>query len=285
MLDPQFVTRTGPGGPDDSLLLRVGCSFSFATAAAVPAVFLVRPDGLGPHRLLEERWIAEPFVDHRDFVDLHGNVARRLTLPAGRGSVNYEALVETVAAADDADPWAPELPIDRLPDEVLAYLLPSRYCASDQLVEQAFGHFGGLAPGYQRVAAITDYAHRSLRFGYGTSGSSTSAIDALASGMGVCRDYAHLAVSFCRAMSIPARYVFGYLPDVDVAQPASPMDFAAWHEVYLGGRWWTFDARNNRQRKGRVVIARGRDAADVAMVTSYGPVSLQAMTVTAQRLG
>ena len=132
------------------------------------------------------------------------------------------------------------------------------------------------------MRAICDHVHRHLRFGYGSSTQSTSAADAYAAGRGVCRDFAHVAISFCRALSIPARYVFGYLPDMDVPPAPEPMDFAAWIEVYLDGRWWTFDPRNNAARKGRVLIGQGRDAVDVAMVTTYGGPVLQSMHVWAE---
>jgi transglutaminase-like putative cysteine protease len=185
-------------------------------------------------------------------------------------------------AVEDADEDAPEIPPDQLPDDVLIFTLPSRYCLPDVLGAQAWNTFGQLPTGYRRVQAICDYVHNHLQFSYGTSGPWTTAADVHASGYGVCRDFAHLGVSLCRALNIPARYVFGYLPEIDVEAKPAPMDFAAWMEVYLGDRWWTFDPRNNERRKGRVLIGRGRDAGDVAMATTFGAPYLESMIVIAE---
>ncbi len=267
---------------DRILRLRVGCAFRYEVAVPTPAVFVVRPTGAGPHRLCGETWETDPDRPFHDYVDLYGNTCRRMTLLPGHTAVRYEAIVET-DYAPDAMAWStPQLAVDELPDDVLVYTLPSRYCQSDQLADRAWQLFGGVAPGWPLVQAICDYVNGALAFGYGSSTSATSAVDALAAGRGVCRDFAHLAITFCRALNLPARYVFGYLPDVDSPPLEAPMDFAAWIEVYLGDRWWTFDPRNNVRRTGRVVIARGRDALDVAMVTTYGPVTLHEMKVCAE---
>jgi transglutaminase-like putative cysteine protease len=265
-----------------TLNLRLGCEFRYEIPTPTPAVFMVRPIGSGTHRTITERWSTEPDEPYHDYVDLYGNVCRRTMLNPGWNVVRFEALVETVNELDPFEPETPQLAVEDLPDDVLVYTLPSRYCLSDQLGDRAWQLFGGTRPGWERVQAICDYVNGSLRFAYGSSWVGTTAIDALTAGSGVCRDYAHLAISFCRAMSIPARYVFGYLPDIEVEALPAPMDFAAWFEVYLGDRWWTFDARNNVRRKGRVLIARGRDALDVAMVTSYGNAILHEMTVCAE---
>lgn len=265
-----------------TLQLRVGCEFRYEIATPTPAVFLVRPTGAGPHRIRGEQWQTEPLGPYHDYVDLYGNVCRRMTFSPGWAVQRYEALVETVDAEDPMEWSAPQVDVDRLPDDALVYTLPSRYCLSDELGDRAWDLFGTTAPGWPRVQAICDYVNRTLSFAYGSSTATTSAVDALAAGAGVCRDFAHLAISFCRAMNVPARYVFGYLPDIDVVPLEAPMDFAAWIEVYLGDRWWTFDPRNNVRRKGRVVIARGRDALDVAMVTTYGAAILHEMKVCAE---
>ena len=165
---------------------------------------------------------------------------------------------------------------------MLLYTLPSRYCLPDILGDEAWSRFGAVSPGYRRVQEICAYVHDHLRFAYGTSTARSTAADVFRSGYGVCRDYTHLAVSFCRALNIPARYVFGYLPEIDVVSRGLPMDFAAWMEVWLGDRWWTFDPRNNERRKGRVLIGRGRDAGDVAMCTTFGAPILESMTVIAE---
>jgi transglutaminase-like putative cysteine protease len=169
----------------------------------------------------------------------------------------------------------------------LVFTLPSRLCPSDDpgIADAAWTLFGGERPGFSRVQAICDWVHQEVTFGYGSSAPVTTAADVLASRTGVCRDYAQLFVTFCRVFNIPSRYVFGYLPDVEVEPPDSPMDFCAWAEVFLGDRWWTFDPRNNQRRIGRVLIGRGRDALDVAMVTSFGAVELESMTVWADEVG
>jgi transglutaminase-like putative cysteine protease len=149
------------------------------------------------------------------------------------------------------------------------------------LGDEAWARFGAMPPGYRRVQAICDYVHSYLTFSYGSSDARSTAVDVNASGFGVCRDFTHLAISFCRALNIPARYVFGYLPDMDSPRDQAPMDFAAWMQVWLGDRWWTFDPRNNKRRKGRIVIGRGRDASDVAMVTTFGAPVLESMSVHA----
>jgi transglutaminase-like putative cysteine protease len=205
----------------------------------------------------------------------------RAVLPAGRSSFRYQAEAVVPDATEDTDEDAPELGPDNLPDDTLIYTLPSRYCLPDVLGNEAWSLFGGLAPGYRRVQAICDYVHSHLAFQYGSSTALSSAVDVNQSGRGVCRDFTHLAISFCRALNIPARYVFGYLPDMDVPPDPAPMDFAAWMEVWLGDRWWTFDPRNNVTRKGRVVIGRGRDASDVAMATTFGGPLLESMLVRA----
>ena len=266
---------------DGTLQVGVGCEFVCETAAPVPAICLVRPLQRDGARVLQERWSVEPDAAAHDYADLYGNVCRRLTLAAGRTTIRYAASVETTAAADPLDVDAIEHPVDQLPDDVLAYTLPSRYCLSDVLADRACELFGGIAPGWGRVQAIVDFVHGHLSFTVGSSTATTTAVDVYQSQAGVCRDFAHLAITFCRALNIPARYVFGYLPDIDVAPPYPPMDFCAWMEVYLGGTWSTFDPRNNERRKGRIVVARGRDALDVAMLTTFGRTELIAMTVRA----
>jgi transglutaminase-like putative cysteine protease len=276
-----IIARTG--APADHLTLRVGCAFTMTAAVPTPAVFMVRPHADGGHRVRGEAWESSPDVPLRDYADLYGNTCRRLTLPAGITTVRYDALVDVDDIVDPVDENARQLPVDQLPDDVLVYMLPSRFCLSDELADEAWRRFGTLTGGWQRVQAVVDFVHNALQFGYGSSTPTTTAVDALRNGRGVCRDYAHLAISFCRALNVPARYTFGYLPDIEVVPPDMPMDFCAWFEAYLDGRWWTFDPRNNQRRKGRVVIARGRDALDVAMVTSYGAHTLDAMVVAADR--
>ena len=262
--------------------VRVGCEFRYTAEVETAAVFQVQPSGAAPATVLRQGWETLPATDRHGYTDLYGNDCQRLSLPVGDTTLRYDALVTVPDATEDVDLDAAEMPAAQLPDDVLVYTLPSRYCLPDVLGDEAWRLFGGEKPGYRRVQAICDHVHGHLRFGYGSSTPTTTAAEAYAAGSGVCRDFAHVAISFCRALSIPARYVFGYLPDMDVPPDPAPMDFAAWMEVYLDGRWWTFDPRNNAARKGRVLIGRGRDAVDVAMVTTYGGPVLQSMQVWAE---
>jgi transglutaminase-like putative cysteine protease len=262
--------------------LRVGCEFVHQSEIDVPAVFQVEPLSDQKVDLVDERWSLEPDVPTHAYSDLYGNPCRRLIMPAGRSVISYKATVIAPNATEDVDEEAPELTPDQLPDEVLIYILPSRFCLPDVLGAEAWSRFGTTPPGYGRVQAICDYVHGHLQFEYGASNPMTTAADAHTTGYGVCRDFTHLAVSFCRALNIPARYVFGYLPEIEVPHRDLPMDFAAWMEVYLGDRWWTFDPRNNERRKGRVLIGRGRDASDVAMATTFGAPLLESMIVISE---
>jgi transglutaminase-like putative cysteine protease len=265
-----------------SLRIRAGARFTLTSAMETPAVFIIRPENSETVRVVEETWTTSPSRPYHDYIDGYGNSCRRLMLPAYEPFVvDYATLVETHNELDPCVPTAGEIPIQDVPDDALVFTLPSRYCLSDMLSGPALQLFGNIAPGWNRVQAICDFVHDHVKFKYGTSTPSTTALDVYESGIGVCRDYAHLAISFCRALNIPARYSFGYMPDIDVANPILPMDFCAWFEVYLGGKWWIFDARNNERRKGRVTIARGRDALDVAMLTTYGNTFLNGMDVIA----
>ena len=265
-----------------SLRLAVGCDFVHQSSYDVASVFQVEPLADQEAEVVESGWSAEPDGPTRTYADLYGNGCRRLTVPAGRSVISYRATVLVPDATEDADEDAPALLPDQLPDATLIYTLPSRYCLPDVLGNEAWSRFGTMAPGYRRVHAICDYVHNHLTFSYGSSTARSTAADVHASGYGVCRDFTHLAVSFCRALNIPARYVFGYLPEIEVTPRGVPMDFAAWMEVYLGDRWWTFDPRNHQRRKGRVLIGRGRDAGDVAMATTFGAPFLESMTVIAE---
>jgi transglutaminase-like putative cysteine protease len=261
--------------------VRVGCEFVYDAAVDTPMVLQVEPRDSATVTLQRREWSIDPQLRIRNYTDMYANPCARLVLPAGRTTLRYDALVLVPDATEDADEHAPELPPEELPDDVLVYTLPSRYCLPDMLGDEAWSAFGGMPTGHRRVQAICDYVNSHLTFAYGSSGPQATAVDVYRSGFGVCRDFTHLAITFCRALNIPARYVFGYLPDMDVPADPAPMDFAAWMEVWLGDRWWTFDPRNNRRRKGRILIGQGRDASDVAMVTSFGAPTLQSMTVVA----
>jgi transglutaminase-like putative cysteine protease len=259
----------------------VGCEFVYVAAVDTPTVFQVEPRNEAPVSVTQQEWSLQPSRPVRRYADLYGNPCARLVLPAGRCVLRYDAVALVPDATEDADEQARELSPDELPDEALIYVLPSRYCLPDMLGDEAWSRFGVTPPGYPRVRAICDYVHGHLTFSYGSSDARSTAVDVNTSGLGVCRDFTHLAISFCRALNIPARYVFGYLPALDVPPDPAPVDFAAWMEVWLGDRWWTFDPRNNRRRKGRILIGRGRDASDVAMVTTFGAPVLESMSVHA----
>lgn len=268
---------------DESIRIRVGCKFGGLAAEWSPAVFQVQPRCGKIQELLEESWQMEPDVARHEYFDLYGNTCQRLTVPSGEFTLRYDAVVRTPFLLDATDINAPELTADDLPDKVLIYTSSSRYCLSDQMATTAYELFGATPPGYRRVQEISEFVHNHLQFRHGSSTPLTTSVATFESGTGVCRDFAHLAVTFCRSLDIPARYTFGYLPDIDVVS-AYPMDFHAWFEAYLGDRWWTFDPRNNERRIGRIVVGRGRDALDVAMVTTYQNAVFNELSVWADRL-
>jgi transglutaminase-like putative cysteine protease len=264
--------------------LSIGCEFTYVAEIPTPVVFQVQPTETPQVAIEGARWSSEPAVPFRGYVDLYGNPCVRAVLPAGRSSFAYQAAAVVPDTTEETDEGAPERAPDDLPDDTLIFTLPSRYCLPDVLGGEAWRRFGAMGPGYGRVQAICDYVHGHLTFQYGSTTALSSAADVNLAGRGVCRDFTHLAISFCRALNIPARYVFGYLPDMDVPPDPAPMDFAAWMEVWLGDQWWTFDPRNNTGRKGRVVIGRGRDASDVAMATTFGGPRLESMRVQAEEV-
>lgn len=211
--------------------------------------------------------------------DCFGNWCNRIVAPPGRILIKGAGMIYDPGKADVVMPNACQYPVQDLPEETLTFLLGSRYCETDRLSEIAWSLFGQTAPGWQRVQAICDFVHRHIEFGYQNARPTKTAWEAYNERTGVCRDFAHLAVTFCRCMNIPARYCTGYLGDMGQPPPYSPMDFAAWFEAYLGGRWYTFDPRNHVPRIGRVLIARGRDAADVAIATTFGTATLESFKV------
>jgi transglutaminase-like putative cysteine protease len=212
-------------------------------------------------------------------LDEFGNLRTRTVAPAGLIKLSTDFVVEDSGQPDEVAPWAEEVPVSALPDDAVSYLLGSRYCETDKLSPLAWSLFGNTPRGWARVQAIVDHVHNHITFGYPYACSTRTAADAYAERVGVCRDFAHLSVALVRCMNIPARYCTGYLGDIGVPPVDAPMDFSAWFEVYLSGRWWTFDARHNTPRIGRIVMARGRDAADVAITTTFGPSKLQQFRV------
>lgn len=258
--------------------IRVGCEFLYEATWPAPTVLLVKARDDDPHRILHETWRPQPDLPTHDYYDFYGNRSQRLTLPVGPSALIYDAVVEISGDPDEVDTSAIQHPVEELPDDVVIFTLPSRYCLSDALSNTAWELFGGSPMGWARVQAVCDWIHDNIIYGLKSTGL-TTAVDVYEARGGICRDFAHLGVTFCRALNIPARYVFGYMPDIGIPPPYPAMDFHAWFEVYLGGRWWTFDARFNTPRIGRIPIGRGRDAVDVAMVTTYGAANFRQMTV------
>ena len=225
----------------------------------------------------------EPAVHLDEYIDSFGNHVWRLVTPPGALRIMHDVLADTPAAADPAFPGMTRTPVDQLPDTAIMYTLPSRYCESDKLISDVWRMFGHIETGWEQVQAVCDWLHANITYAKG-SNSQTSAYDVYKEGRGVCRDFAHLAVTFCRALNIPARYVCGYLPEIGVEPDPTPMDFHAWFEAFLDGEWRVFDARHNRPRIGRVLIATGRDAVDVAWATAFGGAQLTRMRVWADQV-
>jgi transglutaminase-like putative cysteine protease len=277
MVDLEHPDTTAASEP---LELVVGCRFELASSQAATAILQVTPFPQPGTSVRSERW--QTVAEHHGYTDHYGNHCERFVLAPGSSLLSYEAHLTLTNPADSIEPDTRETPVDELPDEVLSFVMPSRFCLPDELGHEAWQRFGGLEPGWERVQAIVDYVHESLEFKSGASNPWTTAADAYRARQGVCRDFAHLAITFCRALNIPARYVFGYIPNIGVEVPPEEMDFAAWFEAYLDGQWHTFDARNNTPRTGRVVVGRGRDAVDVALITSFGPLELTGFEVRAE---
>jgi len=252
--------------------LNAGCEITFEATAPTPFVLMLRPRSGYGQWVAQEAYQLEPSVPAVEYVDNYGNLCQRLVAPAGHFRVHADASVETADQIDVA-PGTPFTPVQELPDSILQFLLPSRYCQSDRLGEQAQQITAGATPGYDQVEAIRAWIHTNVEYRYGASNASTDALETWNQKVGVCRDFAHLGVALCRSLSIPARVVVGYLYQLD------PMDLHAWFEAFVGGRWYTFDATQAAPRGGRIVIAYGRDAADVALATQFGPATLTNMRV------
>ena len=230
---------------------------------------IVKPDHL----------VVTPQVMIQPYRDAFGNWCSRLEAMAGRTKISTSAIVRATESPDPVVLNARQHPIWELPEETLMFLLASRYCETDLLMDVAWKQFGNTPLGWARVQSICDFVHNHLRFDYTQARATRTAVEAYRERVGVCRDFAHLAVTFCRCMNIPARYCTGYVGDIGLPPNPAPMDFAGWMEVFLGGRWYTFDPRNNDIRMGRVLIARGRDAVDVAISTTFGPNNLASFSV------
>ena len=261
------------------MLIRYGYEITINCSQPTPIACMmsVRADRL-QDLIAPEAATTTPPVAMSTYHDMYGNLCRRLVAPAGDLTLWGDATIRDSGELDPVFPDADQSPVAALPNEMLVYLLASRYCETDRLSQVAWDLFGHVPPGWGRVQAICDFVHGHIKFDYQQARATRSAFEAFEEKVGVCRDFAHLAVALCRCMNIPARYVNGHLGDIGVPV-VDPMDFSAWMEVYIGGGWKTFDPRNNVRRIGRIVVARGRDAADVAMVTSFGPHWLKSFKV------
>jgi transglutaminase-like putative cysteine protease len=262
------------------MLIRLGYELVFDVPAATPMLLLLN---VHPSRAAAlkrpDRVRVEPEVSVEEFVDGFGNRCGRVVAPPGTLRLWNDTLVEDDGRPDPVCPGAAQHPVEGLPAEVLPFLLASRYCEVDRLTDVAWKLFGQTPAGWPRVQAVCDWVHANVRFGYEFARSTKTAHDVYEERRGVCRDFMHLAITFCRCLNVPARYAAGYLGDIGVPPAPFPMDFSAWFEVYLGGRWYAFDARHNEPRIGRVLMARGRDATDAALTTSFGPAQLKKFTV------
>lgn len=259
--------------------LEAGCQISFEASASTPVILMLRPRSGDAQWVMSETYLLTPSVPVTEYTDGYGNLCQRLVVPPGNFQVRSTAVVETTDAID-IQPGAAYVPVQDLPENVLQFLLPSRYCPADRMGELALEIVGDRAPGYDQVEAICNWIHTHIEYAYGSSDASTWALDTIEQQQGVCRDFAHLGIALCRSLNIPARMVVGYLYELD------PMDLHAWFEAYVGtdttgeyGRWYTFDATQAQPRGNRIAIAYGRDAADVALATQFGPMQLLNMQV------
>lgn len=252
--------------------LKVECQLAFKTRTPTPAIFMLRPRSGYGQWVMQEEYLLEPSVPVVEYTDSYGNLCQRLVVPTGEFKIYTSA---TADAADEIDvaPGVPFVPVEKLPESVIQFLLPSRYCQADLVGDRALEIVGDALPGYDQVETIRRWIHDNIEYRYGTSDASTSAVDTIKQQVGVCRDFAHLGISLCRSLNIPARMVVGYLYQLD------PMDLHAWFEAYVGDRWYTFDATQDKPRGNRIAIAYGRDAADVALSTQFGPMQLLEMKV------
>jgi transglutaminase-like putative cysteine protease len=260
--------------------IRFGYELVYNVPQLTPMIFTLHCQPQGNQELVRADLMrTTPVVPLAFYADAFGNTCTRLEAPAGLLRVSADGIMEDAGAPETAQWVAAEHAVRELPPEALQYLLPSRYCETDLLMNDAWHLFGHLAPGWSRVQAICDFVNRELTFGYPFARPTKTAVETFRERQGVCRDFAHLAIAFCRCLNIPARYCTTYLGDIGVPPVDAPMDFAGCMEVYLGGAWHVFDPRNNARRIGRIIIARGRDAGDVAISTAFGAAWLQTFRV------
>ena len=263
------------------MLIRVGFEVAFTAPQPAAMLMVLRLHHTRAATIRKpEHLQVEPPMAVSEYVDIYGNQCARTFAPAGRIVFRNDAIVEDCGLPDLQVPSAIQHNVQELPDNTLLFLLASRYCEVDsELKDIAWSLFRYSTPGWPRVQAVCDFVHRHIRFDYMQARANRTALEVYRERAGVCRDFMHLAITFCRCLNIPARYCTGYLGDIGVPPVAAPMDFSAWFEAFVGGQWYTFDARNNTPRIGRVLMARGRDAADVALTTTFGPNTLQTFNV------
>lgn len=260
--------------------LSIGYELIYDFPQPTPAILVVNVhSSRAADIVVRDLIVAEPAVEIGGYRDSFGNDCHRILAPAGRLRLTTDAVINDSGQPDEVGWAAGQATVQDLPEDTLLFLLGSRYCETDLLSETAWQLFSGTAPGFSRVQAICNFVNRHIRFDYEQARATRSANEAFNERAGVCRDYAHLAIAFCRCMNIPARYCTGYLSDIGTSLPHPPGDFAAWFEAWIGGRWYLFDPRNNVPRIGRVLMARGRDASDVAITTTFGPNTLQSFRV------
>ena len=258
------------------MLLKATNDLTLATDVDCPIVAMLRPRSGMAQWMVSEHYMLDPWVPTVETVDPYGNLGQRLTVPAGGMRIRVEALMQTedfLAVTPDA----PVTPIPLLPDPALVFLLQSRYCPADKMVARATDIVRGLPPGYAQVEGIRRWIHEHLEYRYGVSDATTDALFTLEQGAGVCRDFSHVGIALTRALQIPARQVVGYLHGLD------PMDMHAWFEAFIDGRWYAFDPTQAEPRGGRIVVGYGRDAADVAFITNYGPLTIEKMQVSVEQ--
>ena len=268
------------------MLIHIGFDLTFDLSAPVEMLLMLytHPERAGTLRKPEELRV-EPNVPVRSFIDSFGNRAARVTAPAGKLRFFYDNIAEDSGEPEPRIDGARLHPVEELPDECLQFLLASRYCEVDQMSQMAWDLFGKTPATWERVQAVMDWVHGNIQFGYEFARPTKTAFDVCSERQGVCRDFMHLAITLLRALNVPARYATGYLGDIGVPPAPFPMDFSAWFEVYLGGRWYTLDARHNVPRIGRILQARGRDAVDVALTTSFGSARLEKFEVWTDEVG
>ncbi|ONG58824.1 transglutaminase [Pseudoroseomonas deserti] len=262
------------------MIIRAGFEISYDCPQPTPMLLMLSPHSSRLSDIMATQRIDFfPTMSQQTYHDSFGNFCTRIVAPQGPLVIASSFNLRDSGQPDPQYPQAMQHPVDLLPDAMLLYLLGSRYCDTDKLMEIAWSRFGHLPPGWGLVQAVCDFTHRHIVFGYEHASATRSASEAYAEQRGVCRDYAHLAITLCRCLNIPARYCTGWLGDIGVLPPHGPMDFAAWFEVWLGDRWHSFDARNNTPRIGRILMARGRDATDVALVTTFGTCTMTGFRV------